>query len=484
MNYPYDFSAHGSWTPIEQETLCSGGGSWSPRTTDSRSDHAAIHTQRQWNDPHGLGISGVPFGGSTDYHTPGGHPQAPTASVISPNELQHYSDEFSEVASPRPDLHGVGAGQAPFQVPEAPYYFDAVPDHFSQDEGLGSSIQNTSQAVSSKAASIKADDELDDDDPEADYEDTINDVDWSPEAEGRGHPTRRSTMIRSPASTPAKRSQRAKTSANFPAKPKGISKKPSKTSTANTASSRNTLPCDHCSMAFPSDSTRNKHVLATHTRPFICTFHAYGCDSVVGSKNEWKRHINVQHMHFETWRCDMGACALVDDEFQTGRSRNSLHLHTPANGNGHENTANAYHDFDRKDLFTQHVKRMHGPANNARRAEKDAFNASIEAAQVRCKMEVRDPPTNTICPFCPSLPPFESWEDRLEHIGKHLEKGEVDVRDEREDEGLRRWMEEQRFVVRTREGWVLVDMGKKKKRRTPAARLDEGWEDAEGEDEL
>ena len=250
-------------------------------------------------------------------------------------------------------------------------------------------------------------------------------------------------------------------------KPAKIAKKEPKT--PSTPSSRNTglLPCPHCSMTFSSDSTLKKHVLASHTRPFICTLHAYGCESTVGSKNEWKRHINIQHMRFETWRCDVGACApqTVGPDGQLSSA----------------NQEPFYHDFDRKDLFTQHLKRMHAPAPSAPTSEKTAFNDAIDNVQRRCYVRLRELPSNTICPFCVDHPTFRKWEDRIEHVGKHLEKGDVDLGAEVEDVTLREWMVAQGFLAREGGEWRLKDVAKKKKRLGKAG-LDADDDDEEDED--
>ncbi|KAK4693840.1 hypothetical protein P7C71_g3628, partial [Lecanoromycetidae sp. Uapishka_2] len=255
--------------------------------------------------------------------------------------------------------------------------------------------------------------------------------------------------------------------ARDPSKPAKIAKKEPKT--PSTPSSRNTglLPCPHCSMTFSSDSTLKKHVLASHTRPFVCTLHTYGCESTVGSKNEWKRHINIQHMRFETWRCDVGACAPqnIGPDGQLASSS-----HEPF-----------YHDFDRKDLFTQHLKRMHAPAPSASAAEKTAFNDAIDNVQRRCYVRLRELPANTICPFCSEHPTFRKWEDRIEHVGKHLEKGDVDLNAEVEDIMLRDWMVSQGFLAREGGEWRLKDVAKKKKRLGKVG-AEAGDDDEEEED--
>ena len=394
-----------------------------------------------------------------------------------------------------------------------------------------------------------------------------------------------------------------------------IAKAYSPTSSSGTSTGMASLmPCTHCAMSFPSDSTLKKHVLATHTRPFVCTFHAYGCESTVGSKNEWKRHINVQHMRSETWRCDIGTCALQNCAFhhptpplpmpvsaplpaqapivengiasvtrkrksgvgrisellepsnpvpkqepesdadmewspKKGRKRSKTDLEKteePAsivlretktdpvygwapvnkqddrkrsrkNSRVEEPALNiapkpepdaeyksakqevqmaqalprvpqhealpssasslihpelpepSYHEFDRKDLFTQHLKRMHAPASSASASEKSAFNDAIETVQARCHIRLRELPTNTICPFCPDHPTFKKWEDRLEHVGKHLEKQDIDLTGEVEDTALRNWMIGQGFLERGEGGWRLCELSRKKKRGEKAS---------------
>lgn len=477
LKHPHDAVATGCWTPIDQETLCSGGGSWSPQTIDSRSDAGASYGQRHWGHTNGQGLVSIPPGGSADFQSHGSHQRPSATAVISPHDLQQYPDTFSDAPSPRADLHHVGAGQAYFPEDANYYLAHNGPDHYSQeDEGLSSSIHDGSKIVSNSTC-VKLEDDLEDDD-DAEHDDENVDADWSPRLESHNHGrrfSRRSTMTRNPLASKPK--GRAPISTR--AKPARIAKRPSKPS-AN-LSIKNVLPCAHCSSRFPSDSTLKKHVLATHTRPFICTFNRYGCDSTVGSKNEWKRHINVQHMRLETWRCDIGACAPAIDEAPFGRSQPSTQVPTPSASGLSQDALSYAHEFDRKDLFTQHMKRMHAPNNNASRAEKQAFENGIEAAQNRCHQELRDAPSGTICPYCPEVT-FESWDDRIEHVGKHLEKEDVEAGQGFEDPLLRQWMQDQGFIQWTRNsGFKLAENGKKKKRAS-TIKQEEGLEDAEGDD--
>lgn len=184
-------------------------------------------------------------------------------------------------------------------------------------------------------------------------------------------------------------------------------------------STRNPTHCPHCPRLLISGSTLRKHVLSTHKREFPCTFERYGCRARPGTKEEWKYHINAQHLYLEGWRCDLDLCAMA--------------FHT---------VSAQFHDFNCKDSFTQHVKRMHGPSSLASQTEKAAFEAGIPALQERCYRRLRDPPLRSRCPYC-SDKIFEgpgSWPERLEHVGNHLERNDVVIDDDVEDEDLRDWM--------------------------------------------
>ena len=481
LKIPSKASACGGWPHFDHETSCSGIGSWSPLTTDSRSEVGGTYTQNHspWDR---VSISSIPSGGLPQYYGHGSYHQPTSTAVISPQELQHHPDDYLEVSSPKPDLQGMGVSQSYYPDDVAVYAQHENSEHYChKDEGIGSSIQSLKEE--SAAASVRDEDDMEED---AVYDD---DEEWSPQVEKQGHVrrlSRRSTATKNPTNGTAKRSHRTKFTTSQAPRPTRIAKKAQKPPIIHHQSNRNganMLPCTHCSQRFPSDSTLKKHILASHTRPFICTFHNYGCDSTVGSKNEWKRHINVQHMHLETWRCDIGACAApacaTDDLQQNGRRISSSQ--TASIAGPLDNAASQYHDFDRKDLFTQHMKRMHSPAGSASRADKINFDASIEDAQKRCYLKLREPPVNTICPFCPDHPAFESWDDRIEHVGKHLEKNDVDRTQEVEDPVLMKWLQEAGYVLPKGSGWKLIDTGKKKKRTIKKEEDDEGEEDAEGE---
>lgn len=166
-------------------------------------------------------------------------------------------------------------------------------------------------------------------------------------------------------------------------------------------------------------------------RKFICSFSHYGCDVALSSKNEWKRHVSIQHLQLGFYRCDVGSC------------NPDLNPNVP----GHKRV---YNDFNRKDLFTQHHRRMHKPESgpgsvpfppsNADAKDWRAFEDSLEDVRNRCWVEKRKPPQRSTCGFCGRV--FEgdgSWNERMEHVGGHFSRDIVEAKEEREDEDLTNW---------------------------------------------
>jgi hypothetical protein len=166
--------------------------------------------------------------------------------------------------------------------------------------------------------------------------------------------------------------------------------------------------CDHCSHApFKDSSSLRKHVAAAHTRPFPCAFSFGGCTSTFGSKNEWKRHISSQHLCLQYYRCS--SCP-----------------QSSADGKGNE--------FNRKDLFTQHLRRMHAPFAIKKAISKGdsklqaEWDAHVKEMQATCLVTRRQPPQRSACPKPDCQSVFEgpgSWDEWTEHVGRHMEKGEA-----------------------------------------------------------
>ena len=215
-------------------------------------------------------------------------------------------------------------------------------------------------------------------------------------------------------------------------------KYPGRTSPKRTRSISNVVTLGETKISKPSQRktttgqgrgrTAGKGPSDPNKRIFTCAFHSWGCDSTFGSKNEWKRHVSSQHLQLEFYRCDAGTCN------QDSRS-----------------TSKSYNDFGRKDLFTQHHRRMHTPwapaTNPPNTRVKQEFEDSLEGVRQRCLKERRKAPQRSSCGFCRRV--FEgtnSWDERMEHVGKHFEgKGGVngakepqDLKED-EDEDLKEW---------------------------------------------
>ena len=226
--------------------------------------------------------------------------------------------------------------------------------------------------------------------------------------------------------------------------------------------------CPYCRQHFSSEATLHKHTLVTHTRPFHCLFARYGCPHTFGSKNEWARHIRRQHLRLEIWKCDIGKCEKAKSE------------------------------FDRKDLFTQHMRRMHPevfPSTEPKLDRMELARTEI-LIQQRCHIALRSLPSNLICTICsdpssshtkPSPLPLGTFETAMEHYAGHLEKGEGLGE---EQQVLRHWLEKEGLLNWMGEGngWEIVGCRNKKRhgqksRRTSKRRviLKEGKQDDEYE---
>lgn len=164
--------------------------------------------------------------------------------------------------------------------------------------------------------------------------------------------------------------------------------------------------CTHCSVPpFKDSSSLRKHVAAAHTRPFPCAFSFAGCTSTFGSKNEWKRHIASQHLCLQYYRCS--ECPL-----------------SAAEGKGNE--------FNRKDLFTQHLRRMHAPFAIKKALKGDSrmqteWDNHVKKMQQSCLVTRREPPQQVSCPKHDCQKEFEghiAWDEWTEHVGRHMEKGD------------------------------------------------------------
>ncbi|KAF2463002.1 uncharacterized protein BDR25DRAFT_273776 [Lindgomyces ingoldianus] len=196
---------------------------------------------------------------------------------------------------------------------------------------------------------------------------------------------------------------------------------------------------------------------ANPQRPFPCPLAIYGCQSNFVSKNEWKRHVSTQHIKLGFWRCDL--CSTTVD------------AHDPSS---------VYHnDFNRKDLFTQHLRRMHAaPAHqtsSARNQKEYPVNEdNLGEHQKRCYKSLRSAPPQSACLFCDEriFQGPNGWEERMEHVGRHLEKDRkvggapIDISDWKEDIVLKQWLLDEGLIVPDQNGFFKLGDGKPKRNST------------------
>lgn len=199
--------------------------------------------------------------------------------------------------------------------------------------------------------------------------------------------------------------------------------------------------CKTCKQRFPP-AAMGCHMTTEHneTRAYPCVFHWAGCDSVFGAKNEWKRHVQSQHLKLSFWRCTQGACGNSSRGYQ-GKKANA--------------------DFNRKDLFTSHLRRMHlvGRIKQAQKDQKGVQAAWEQDSQMKAKVTRGQPCNNSVCPAEGCEQRFEGskgWDDRMEHIAKHLEERK-DVQLDQGAGGVREWALRQGLVAKEGDAWRLLD---------------------------
>jgi hypothetical protein len=187
------------------------------------------------------------------------------------------------------------------------------------------------------------------------------------------------------------------------------------------------------------------HRHSDDTRPFPCPLAAYSCHATFASKNEWKRHVSTQHIKLGFWRCDL--CTPTTDPNDAG--------------------AFYYNDFNRKDLFTQHLRRMHAaPPTSTSRSSKEypVTDDNIAEHQARCYTQLRDAPQQSTCLFCDRV--FSgptSWDERMEHVGRHLEKARksgievMDIAQWNSDEELQQYLVDEGLITQGKNGWKIGD---------------------------
>lgn len=204
----------------------------------------------------------------------------------------------------------------------------------------------------------------------------------------------------------------------------------------------------------------------TRSRQFKCSFADYGCDSVFSAKNEWKRHVGSQHLQLGFYRCDVDKCNV---DHQSPNQHNRPH-HKKNRSNHNDDAASpTANDFNRKDLFTSHLRRMHAPwaaqgrlsdSRTPSPREREAFERSLNDIRERCWYQQRQPPLRSQCGVCGQKFRGEhSWDERMEHVGRHYERDEAQSDQAMEDSALREWAIEQNIILPVEGGgWLLASL--------------------------
>ena len=199
--------------------------------------------------------------------------------------------------------------------------------------------------------------------------------------------------------------------------------------------SKRSFPCKECpDIIFKDENGLQKHIKTQHTRPFICVFHFAGCKSTFASKNEWKRHCASQHLLLNYWLCQQDLCAKVSNASQPSNKAASSCQDASHGGGGCGPALPNGAIFNRKDLYTQHLRRMHVPPNVKKQVkqkkpvpewEDSVRSYQDQAHRTRCNL-----PTRMGCPSPGCTTEFEgpnAWDERMEHVAKHLDKAGLGV---------------------------------------------------------
>lgn len=188
--------------------------------------------------------------------------------------------------------------------------------------------------------------------------------------------------------------------------------------------------CKECRDAtFKDQSGLQKHIKQQHTRPFVCVFQFAHCDSTFASKNEWKRHVASQHLLLDYWLCQQDSCAKLSNTSGSSTKATGTSRHRSTNTSQARTSLPNGAIFNRKDLYTQHLRRMHVPPVFKKQIkakktvpewEETVRVRQDEAHKLRC-----DLPDHMTCPapgcsFQTRGP--NAWDERMEHVAKHLEK--------------------------------------------------------------
>lgn len=410
-----------------------------------------------------------------NYYQPVGFSNNAPSPCVSMDQVQSFQD-IGEASFDDPDRYHDApqqfvdsySGEMDLRAPLTHQTSHQQSYRHSSDEGLGESVKsvgdpaayNTPPAHETSSVrqdpvypEIEGDGDVDADadadaDPDADAEETeentaeVSDEEYTP----RSSRTRKRRVSNSyPIATPP--AKRARATGKSQLKKAG------------------SYVCKDCTHApFKDTTSLQKHVNQAHIRAFTCVFAFAGCKANFASKNEWKRHVSSQHLNLSAWICKQGSCGKPHANKKSGEKRNGV-------------------EFNRKDLFTQHIRRMHSPAEVKRKNTKNAeWEETLKKLQIDCLIVKREAPRFLGCPMYGCIHEFTgpaSWDERMEHVGKHLEqaaraaKGTVAELRQEDDRYFVEWAEREGIIERRLGGsYGLVGLT-----------ISDGEADADGEDE-
>ncbi|KAB5572686.1 hypothetical protein GE09DRAFT_1100480 [Coniochaeta sp. 2T2.1] len=168
------------------------------------------------------------------------------------------------------------------------------------------------------------------------------------------------------------------------APPKAPQAKTQKAANADSPS-KHRCPEANCGKGFRRPCELKKH-LKRHQKPYGCT----RCSLTFGSKDDWKRHENGQHLQHEVWKCDerlprTGTCGRI---------------------------------CNRRETFRHHLATHHGIKDKAR----------LDHKLDKCRVSQQGEP-QIWCGFCEAIVTLDlaggrdALNARYDHIGDHYEGG-------------------------------------------------------------
>lgn len=346
----------------------------------------------------------------------------PPENVFEPGEryLDLEQTEFAIEVDPRPSRGGEVRTATRRSLASNGRQQDPMDAGYIQD-------QDQSQVTTDMDGDIEEDDEV--------PEEEASDTEYTPKRSNRRRATHTSKSV---SSSSVRRGRPAKSKSLRASKfSRGLS----------------TLACKSCKTNFNDPVALQRHVDKEHTRAFTCVFNFAGCPSTFASKNEWKRHVATQHLNFNTWVCNLDACGKAHAESSSSPKKEI------------EGMSSKGAIFNRKDLFTQHLRRMHAPNRKRPDKQKSTWDDRIKELQKDCLQVNRQGPKALKCPVADCPAPFSGskcWDDRMEHVAKHLEKvaetrGAASVQHQN-DELLVKWAQSEGIIDRVDGGYKLIPM--------------------------